>query len=130
MAEGFARHLKSEIIDAYSAGTNPRGLDPKAVAVMKEVGVDISSQKSKHVNDLKAVKFDYVITVCGDDETCPFFPGPTKALHLGFDDPPKLAATAQTEAEALAYYRRVRDEIKAFVAKLPGILKKLEGARP
>ena len=120
MAEGWARHLKSDVVEAYSAGIEPHGLDPLAIKVMAEAGVDISTHRSKHVDGLKDVTFDYVVTVCGNaNEHCPFFPGRTKVVHVGFDDPPKLAADARTEAEALAHYRRVRDEIRDFVETLP-----------
>jgi arsenate reductase len=123
MAEGWARHLKADVIEAYSAGTAPSTVDPRAVTVMAEAGVDISGQKSKHVDTFKGLAFDYVITLCGSDDNCPFFPSPAKAMHVPFDDPPQLARGARTEEEALAHYRRVRDEIKAFVQSLPAILK-------
>jgi arsenate reductase len=121
MAEGWARHLKSDLIDAYSAGIQTHGLNPRAVQVMAEAGVDISRQTSKNVNDLSDVPFDAVVTVCGHaNETCPAWLGKkTRIVHVGFDDPPKLAKTAVTEEEALSHYRRVRDEIKAFVESLP-----------
>ncbi len=120
MAEGWARHLKSDVLEPYSAGIETHGLNPNAVQVMQETGVDISNQQSQHVNDLKDVAFDYVITVCGHaHESCPVFPGKTKVVHVGFDDPPKLAQTAVSPEEALDHYRRVRDEIRAFVAALP-----------
>ena len=120
MAEGWARHLKGDYLQAFSAGTKPQGLNPLAVKVMAEVGVDISAQISKHVDTLAAVNFDYVITVCDSaDQACPVFPGRTKKVHLGFDDPPKLARGAKTEAETLGHYRRVRDEIKDFIETLP-----------
>jgi arsenate reductase len=120
MAEGWARHLKGDVIEAYSAGIETHGLNPDAVRVMTEAGVDISSHKSKHVDDLKNIEFDYVITVCGHaDENCPLFPGTTKVIHRGFDDPPKLAETAGSREEALDHYRRVRDEIRAFIETLP-----------
>jgi len=123
MAEGWARHLKSDCVEAYSAGIEPHGLDPRAVKVMGEAGVDISTQRSKHVNELKGLAFDCVVTVCGHaSEQCPFFPARTKVVHAGFDDPPKLAQEAKSEDEALAHYRRVRDEIRAFVEKTPGNL--------
>lgn len=90
---------------------------------MAEAGVDISGQRSKHVDELAGIEFDYVVTVCDRaNESCPLFPGKTKIVHVGFDDPPKLAATAKTEEEALSHYRRVRDEIKAFIEKLPEAL--------
>ena len=123
MAEGWARHLKSDCIEAYSAGIKTHGLNPRAVKVMGEAGVDISTQRSKHVNELKGLAFDCVVTVCGHaSEQCPFFPARTKVVHAGFDDPPKLAQEAKSEDEALAHYRRVRDEIRAFVEKTPGNL--------
>ncbi len=127
MAEGWARHLKSDKIKAYSAGIETHGLNPYAVKVMEEVGVDISKHKSKLVTDLKEIKFDYVVTVCGHaHETCPLFPGRSKVIHVGFDDPPKLAQNVETEEEKLECYRRVRDEIKAFVGTLPESLSKQE----
>jgi arsenate reductase (thioredoxin) len=120
MAEGWARKLKADRIEPYSAGIETHGLNPNAVRVMAEAGVDISAQRSKHLEELRAVEFDYVVTVCGHaHEHCPVFPGKAKVVHVGFDDPPKLAAGAQSEEERLAPYRRVRDEIKAFVETLP-----------
>jgi arsenate reductase (thioredoxin) len=120
MAEGWARHLKHDSIDAYSAGIEPHGMNEIAVAVMKEVGIDISAHRSKHLNELRDVPFDFVVTVCDNaHETCPVFPGNTKVMHVGFDDPPRLAKTAKTEAESLAHYRRVRDEIRSFIETLP-----------
>ena len=120
MAEGWARHLKGDGIEAYSAGIQPHSLDPKAVKVMAEVGVDISGHRAKHVDKLRAIQFDCVVTVCDQaHESCPLFPGKTRVIHVGFDDPPKLAREARTEQEALNCYRRVRDEIKAFVETLP-----------
>jgi len=123
MAEGWAKHLKPDEIETYSAGIETHGLNPYAVKVMEEVGVDISDHKSKLVAELKDIQFDYVVTVCGHaNETCPFFPGKTKVVHVGFDDPPRLAKEAKTEEEALGHYRRVRDEIRVFVESLPGVL--------
>jgi len=127
MAEGWARHLKSDVIKAYSAGTESHGLNPRAVAVMRESGIDISGHRSKLVDELMNIEFDYVVTLCGDArENCPFFPGKTKRIHAGFDDPPRLAESARSEEEALDHYRRVRDEIKAFVGMLPENLNKDE----
>jgi arsenate reductase (thioredoxin) len=121
MAEGWARHLKGQVIEAYSAGVEPHGMNPLAVRVMSEAGVDIGAQHSKHVDELKGISFDYVVTVCDHAyETCPLFPGSTKVVQVGFDDPPRLAKAAKSEAEALGHYRRVRDEIRAFVERLPG----------
>ena len=127
MAEGWTRTLKGDSIDAFSAGIEPHGLNPRAVQVMAEAGVDISGHRSKTVADLLTRNFDFVVTVCDHaHESCPFFPGKTKVVHVGFDDPPRLAQHAQTEEEALAPYRRVRDEIKAFVQTLPGSLNEAE----
>lgn len=126
MAEGFARALKADVIDAYSAGVSPHGMNPYAVAVMKEAGVDISSHSSKHVDTLRDVRFDYVVTVCGHaDETCPPWLREGKVVHHGFDDPPALARTLgpdATDEQRLAPYRRVRDEIRAWVQTLPDSL--------
>lgn len=120
MAEGWARALKAESIEAYSAGIETHGLNPRAVKVMAEAGVDISGHRSKLVSDLRDIPFDYVVTVCGHaDETCPAFTGKARKVHVGFDDPPKLARDAATEEEALEHYRRVRDEIRDFVEGLP-----------
>ncbi|HEX2252867.1 MAG TPA: arsenate reductase ArsC [Thermoanaerobaculia bacterium] len=123
MAEGWGRALHGARLEVASAGLEARGLDPRAVAVMAEAGVDISGQGSKTLDDLGPAVFDLVVTVCGHAaETCPVLPGATRRLHAGFDDPPRLAAAAATEAEALAHYRRVRDEIRAFVTGLPAHL--------
>jgi len=123
MAEGWARRLKGDQIESYSAGIETHGLNPDAVRVMAEAGVDISGQRSKLVSDLRGVDFDYVVTVCGHaHESCPVFPGKVKVIHVGFDDPPRLAANAKTEEERLIPYRRVRDEIRAFIETLPASL--------
>jgi arsenate reductase len=120
MAEGWTRALKADSLDAYSAGTQPRALDPLAVSAMAEAGVDISRYRSKHISELADVAFDIVVTVCGHaNETCPIFAGGTVKLHRGFDDPPQLAMGAKSEEQALAYYRRVRDQIRAWVSTLP-----------
>jgi arsenate reductase len=123
MAEGFAKSLKGDLIDAYSAGVEPHGMNPRAIQVMAETGVDLSSHSSKHVDTLQHIPFDVVVTVCGHaHETCPVFPGNSKVVHVGFDDPPALARNAKTEDEALAHYRRVRDQIRAWIQTLPGSL--------
>lgn len=123
MAEGWCRHLKSDCIEAYSAGIETHGLNPYAVKVMAEAGVDISNHRSKHIDQLKDIAFDYVITVCGHaQEHCPAYLGKAKLIHRGFDDPPKLAQQAKTEQEKLDCYRRVRDQIKAFIQTLPEAL--------
>lgn len=123
MAEGLCRHLRSDSIDAYSAGIEAHGLNPLAVKVMNEIGIDISGHRSKTVDELGNTGFDVVVTVCGHaHEACPVFPGSARIVHRGFDDPPRLAAGAATEDEALPHYRRVRDEIHAWVETLPQAL--------
>ncbi len=120
MAEGWARRLKGDVLEPYSAGLDVRNLDPRAVQVMAEAGVDISGHRSKHVSELRDIAFDYVVTVCDSArESCPLFPGRARIVHKSFDDPPRLARDAKTEEEALGHYRRVRDEIRAFVETLP-----------
>ncbi len=122
MAEGWAKHLLGDRIEAFSAGIETHGLNPIAVKVMAEAGVDISGQKSQNVTEFQDVDFDFVITVCGHaDENCPMFPGKTKVIHKGFDDPPKLAKYVEIEEEKLNCYRRVRDEIKTYVEQIPDI---------
>ncbi len=123
MAEGWARHLKSHLLEPCSAGIETHGLNPNAVKVMAEAGVNISGQRSRHLDELGDVEFDHVVTVCANaHESCPAFPGATKVTHVGFDDPPRLAKDATTEEETLDHYRRVRDEIRAFVETLPEAL--------
>ena len=123
MAEAWTRKLRADVIEAYSAGTKASGLDPRAVKAMTEVGIDISGYRSKSVDDLPAVEFDYVITLCDDaEQTCPFFPAKTAIVHHGFEDPPKLAANARDEEDAMNHYRQVRDEIRAYVESLPDSL--------
>jgi arsenate reductase len=123
MAEGWARHLKGDQMEAYSAGIEKHGLNPNAVRVMAEAGVDIAGHKSKNVDTLLDVPFDYVVTVCGHaNENCPYFPGHAKVVHVGFDDPPALARQVEGEEAKLDCYRRVRDEIRAFVEQLPNVL--------
>ena len=123
MAEGWARRLKGDLIEPYSAGIEARGLNARAVKVMAEAGVDISGQRSKHVDELLDIPFDYVVTVCDHaNDRCPVFPAKVKRIHVSFEDPPRLAANARSEEEALMHYRRVRDEIRAFVERLPEVL--------
>ena len=118
MAEGWARYLRGEVIEPYSAGIERHGMNEWAVRVMAEAGVDISWQQSKLVEDLPIATFDYIITLCGHaQETCPYIPG--KVIHHGFDDPPRMAAHADTEEEVLRCYRKVRDQIRDFIATLP-----------
>ena len=128
MAEGWARRLRGDEIEAYSAGVEPQGMNSRAIRVMGEAGVDISGQRSKHVDGLMGVPFDYVVTVCGRaQESCPVFGGVTKVVHVGFEDPPALARDASDEEEALGHYRRVRDEIRAWVETLPAGLDRKGG---
>jgi len=123
MAEGWTRHLKGDLVEPWSAGVEVHGLNRLAVKVMAEAGVDISGHRSKHVDELSGTEFDYVVTVCDHArEACPFFPGRAKRLHAGFEDPPRLAREAATEEEALGHYRRVRDEIRRFVERMPDSL--------
>ena len=130
MAEGWARHLKGNIIEPYSAGIVAHGLNPRAVRVMKEAGVDISKHTSDEVESMMGVPFDYVVTVCGHaDEHCPIFPSKAKVIHIGFDDPPSLATSAESEDEVLSHFRRVRDEIRAFIEALPESLPTQAGPR-
>jgi arsenate reductase len=130
MIEGWAKHLKSDRIEAYSAGVEPHGMNARAIKVMAEAGVDLSGHRSKHVSELADVPFDYVVTVCDHaNETCPIFPGNTKHIHVGFDDPPRLANDARTEEEALGHYRRVRDEIRLFIEQIDRYVPQAQGAR-
>lgn len=123
MAEAWTKKLKSNVIDAYSAGTVPKGVDPRAVKAMAEVGIDISTCRSKSTIEFMNMEFDYVITLCDDaQQACPFFPAKTRVLHHGFEDPPALAINARSEEEAMVHYRRIRDEIRAFVNTLPDSL--------
>ncbi|MHC4691321.1 MAG: arsenate reductase ArsC [Planctomycetota bacterium] len=122
IAEGWTNHLKSDIIEGYSAGIRPIGVNPKTIQVMAEAGVDISNHTSKHIDDLVGIDFDYVVTVCDNArEQCPVFPGRAILLHKAFSDP--YFATG-SEEEIMAEFRSVRDQIKAFVEKFPEILSK------
>ncbi len=115
MAEGWCRYLKGDQLEVSSAGIEKSAVDPRAARVMGEAGVDIASHYSKEVTDLEG-EFDYVVTVCdAASERCPIFPAKTRVIHAGFEDPPKLARGARSEEEALAHYRRIRDEIRGFV---------------
>jgi arsenate reductase len=124
MAEGWTRALKGDQLEPFSAGIQPKGMDARAVRAMAEAGVDISKQKSKDVDSLGNQEFEYVVTLCDNArESCPFFPAKTKRIHQGFDDPPVLTDGVGTDEEAMVPYRRVRDEIKAFVQALPESLR-------
>lgn len=130
MAEGWGRHLLGDRYRFCSAGIETHGLNPNAVRVMGEAGVDISEHRSKTLDDLNVDEIDWVITVCGHaEETCPFLPGAVQRLHIGFDDPPRLARDAASEDEALGHYRRVRDEIRAVVADLDNRLAQAAGGQ-
>ena len=110
MADGIVNHDFAGRLEAFSAGTEPHGLNPKAVQVMAEIGMDISGNSSDHISKYEGQPFDYVITLCGDaNEKCPLFFGGVQRLHMGFEDPPKARGT---EEEVMAVYRRVRDEIR------------------
>ncbi|MBN1356654.1 arsenate reductase ArsC [bacterium] len=123
MAEGWARHLWGDRMIAYSAGTKATRIDPLAVRVMREAGVDISAHRSKNTSDVNDVEIEYVVTVCDNArETCPVFPARVRLLHKSFDDPPELARHAANAEESLNHYRRVRDEIRKFVESLPDLL--------
>ena len=127
MAEGWAKHLKGEFLDFYSAGIETHGLNPNAVKVMAEAGVDISSQQSENIKKFEEAALDYVVTVCGHaHETCPIFHGDCKVVHVGFRDPPKLARDLEKQGASgeaqLNCYREVRDEIKAYIQSLPDSL--------
>jgi arsenate reductase len=120
MAEGWARALKADVVEPYSAGIEKHGINPHAIQVMAEAGVDISKHNSKTPSEIGPVEFDYVVTVCGHaDENCPVFPAKTKVLHVGFEDPPTLTKHLPYGDEKLAGYRRVRNEIRRFVEGLP-----------
>lgn len=124
MAEGFARKYWGHEFNVYSAGTKKHGMNERAMKVMKEAGVDISSHYSKTTEELPQVTFDYVITVCDSaKENCPYFPG-GKVIHVGFQDPPALTKEVKDEEEILAVYRRVRDEIETFVKDIKKTLEK------
>ena len=127
MAESWTRQLKGDLFEPYSAGVEPHDIDPRAVRAMAEAGIDISGQQSKSPDALGDIEFDYVVTLCDHaQQSCPVFPARTRLVHVGFEDPPKLAADAKDEEEAMGHYRRVRDEIKDFVERLPEVLIKTE----
>jgi arsenate reductase len=129
MAEGFARDRKAGVLEPSSAGVRKHPLDPMAVRVMEEVGINISEQEPKLVDELPDLDFDYVVTLCGDaKETCPVFPAETTVFHRGFDDPPRLSLDVLDEEGKLAIYRRVRDEIRAFVENMPDNLPRPDGS--
>jgi len=117
IAEGWARHLKSDAVEAYSAGVSPGTLNTTAVSVMAEAGVDISTQRPKHVDELLGIDFDYVVTICDNaKEKCPVFPGRTRHIHRPFEDPSFMSGT---EEQIMAAFRELRDQVKAFVENIP-----------
>ena len=123
MAEAFARELRGCNIEPFSAGVIAAGILPGTIQVMQEIGYDLTGQYSKQLHELEGVDFDWVVTLCDyARQICPLFPGKTKVVHRGFDDPPSLAMNAKSDEEALNHYRRVRDEIKAFIETLPEAL--------
>lgn len=110
MAEGIVNHFLGDRIDAFSAGTKATFVNPRAIAVMKEIGIDISSHRSKEMTEFKGERFDYVITLCDSaHETCPYFFSGVEITHIGFPDP---ASASGSEEEIMAVFRSVRDEIK------------------
>ena len=112
MAHGYLQHFAKENAQVYSAGVEVHGLNPFAVGIMAEDGIDISKYTSNHVDEYADIEFDYVITVCDNaKEACPFFPTKTKTIHHSFEDPSKASGTAK---ELIAEFRRVRDQIKVF----------------
>jgi arsenate reductase len=130
MAEGWARALKQDVVEPYSAGIEKHGMNPFAVKVMAEAGVDIAGHYSKTLAELGPVHLDYVVTVCGHaDENCPAFPCQASVVHVGFEDPPALSRHLPDGEAKLAVYRRVRDEIRRFVETLPGSLDRVSKKR-
>lgn len=123
MAEGWAKRILGDTVEVYSAGTAPSRVDPRAIKAMAEVGLDISGHRSKHVDELADLDFDYVITLCDQaQQSCPVFPARVRVIHHGFQDPPLLALSARDEEEAVGHYRRIRDEIRRFVEGLSALL--------
>lgn len=124
MAEGWARKYWGNEFNVYSAGTKKHGMNERAMKVMKEAGVDISTHYSKTVEEISQLSFDYVVTVCDHaHENCPYFPA-SKIVHVGFQDPPALTKGLTNEEEILAVYRRVRDEIEKFIKDMKKTLEK------
>lgn len=123
MAEGWLRHLKSDMLEAVSAGIECHGVNRRAIEVMAEKGVDISWHQSKLIDDIDLTGIDYIVTVCDQaHESCPLAPPQCKVVHKGFEDPPKLAEGCRTEEEILDCYRQVRDKIGAYIETLPDSL--------
>ena len=117
MAEGLLRHEAADRFDVFSAGTRPAQVRPEAIAVMRELGIDISGHRSKSVNEFAGQPFDYVLTVCDNArESCPVFPGAAVRIHRSFEDP---AAVEGSEDERLTAFRRVRDELRNYLRRFP-----------
>jgi len=117
MAEGLLRHDAGDRFEVFSAGTKPSHVRPEAIAVMRELGIDISGHRSKSVEQFAGQPFDYVLTVCDNaKENCPIFPGTVITIHQSFEDP---AALQGSEEERLALFRRVRDEIRHYLRGFP-----------
>lgn len=122
MAEGFCRSLHSDRYVCHSAGIEAHGVNPYAVKVMQEVGIDISEYVSKTTSELPKIEFDYVITLCSHaDANCPFFPEKTKKIHIGFDDPAKLGK-GLLDDEKLVVFARIRDQIRCMIISLPELI--------
>jgi arsenate reductase len=120
MAEGLLKHIAGDRFEVHSAGTRPSSVRPEAIAVMGEVGIDISGNRSKHVDEFAGEVFDYVLTVCDNaKESCPIYPGHTNRIHRNFEDP---AALSGPEEERLAAFRRIRDQIRAFLLEFPPVV--------
>lgn len=118
MAEGILRTLYGDRYEAYSAGTQPTKVNPYAIKVMSEIGIDISNHRSKSAEEFRGKEFDYVVTVCDNaKEACPFFPGGKTYLHKGFKDPSEFKGN---ENEIIAEFQRVRDEIKRWIEETFG----------
>lgn len=110
MAEGIANYFLADRVEAFSAGTEASFVNPKAIEVLREIGIDISSHRSKDIDEFAGQKFDYTITLCGDArDKCPIFAGGGKRVHIGFEDPGKADGSAE---EVMGFFRRVRDQIK------------------
>jgi len=117
MAEGLMRYLKGNEFEVFSAGSKPKGIHPLAIEVMKEIGIDISAQRSKHLDEYLNKNFDCITTLCDHAaKACPVFPGSGERIHQGFSDP---AAVEGSRKEKLEMFRRVRNELKEFILSFP-----------
>ena len=118
MAEGLMRHFRGDEFEVYSAGVEPKGVNSLAIEVMREIGIDISHQGSKHLDEYREERFDYIVTLCDHAATtCPLFPGEGKIIHRGFRDPAKVEGSEEEKKEV---FRKMRDEIKEFVLSFSG----------